>query len=147
MAVIQRESPIIVDGTDIYLIQDNQLFDAVVATTQHALDQYGDADLLAIRHDRLVSQLRHVVRDALRRVEAERLNRVKPRLFDRALKAYIIKEVRKRQGLAIEKQLAAEHGLLEQLDAALLDTRYRTVNGITIAEIESVDKSNTAKLA
>ena len=147
MAITKREAPIIVDGKDAYLIEDDQIFDAVVATTQHALDQYGDTDLLATRYDRLVAQVRYVVRDALREAEAERLNRVKPRLFDRALKAYILKEVRKRQGLALEKQLTAEFGPLEGSDAAPLDMKYLTINGVTIVEVESVDKSNTARPA
>jgi hypothetical protein len=147
MAITKRERPVIVDGTESSIIQDEQLFAAVVTATLYALEQYDDAAVLAIRQDQLVARLTAIVRDTIRITEAERFAGVKPRLLNRALRAYIAKEVRKRQSRAFEEQLAAEYGPLEQGDTASQAEPYTVINGISVIEVESVvkgDKPNRA---
>lgn len=147
MAIAKSKPPVMIDGTTAYVIEDRQLFAALVTATQHALAQYNDTEILAIRQDRLVRLLREAIRDSVRAMEFERFNRVNPRLFDRALRAYITIEVRKRQSLAFEEQLAAEYGPLEQLDSAALAEHYVVVNGIGVVEVEAPARSNKPKRA
>lgn len=147
MAKAKSELPIIADNTAAYVIRDQQLFEAIVAITRHALDRYDDAAILDTQQHRLVLAVRDEVRSELQQHSPDWFDTTEPQQLDRALEAYITKEVRKRQSWAFEQQLAQEFGPLDLFDAQGIADRISTVNGVSVVATDPQSQSDTVKSA
>ena len=136
MAIANSAPRVETDQGTIYVFEDERLFAALAAATGRALEQYDDHALLSQRQTLLVAKVKRAVQHELQREMPERLTAWSPWHFSRALGAYITRQIRKHQGLAFERRLVADYGPLQPLDAAELDRRTTTINGIRVIAVD-----------
>jgi hypothetical protein len=144
MTVAKAEPSIRTDDGTLYIFEDENLYEALVAATRRVLDQYDDGALLSQRQARIVVKARRAVLDELGREEPARLAMHNRWHFSRALGAYILRETRKRQGWAFERRLAEEYGPLGPIDAAEIDRRITVVNGVRVFAVDPPSSAEEA---
>lgn len=110
MALASPAPQIEADDGVVYVFEDEQFFDALVVATERILDRYDDDALLGQRQAHLATKVRRAVRDELERAMPERLAARSPWHFSRALGAFVVREVRKRQGRALQRRADREEG-------------------------------------
>lgn len=140
MALARPAPQIEADYGVVYVFEDGLLFDALAAATGQALDRYDDDALLGQRQDRLVAKVKRAVRDELARAMPERLAARSPWHFSRALGAFVVREVRQRQGQALQRRAVREEGPGDGMPFQLV----AVINGVEHYALESATSPGDA---
>ncbi len=136
MAIAKSGAQTDADEATVYVFEDERLFELLVAATQCALDRFDDDVLLAQRQAHILARVRRAVFGELRRAMPDQVAARSPWHFSRALGAYVLKEVRKRQFAAFERRLTEEYGPVEPLTAEEYAGRSSIVNGVRVFRVD-----------